>query len=103
MTRAPAKRRTPRKAKADTTGIDVWDSPLTEAPKELAERIRSEGGAVIGAYRDPLGGHPLVVAVLPTGKIEPTPFQRDLSDTHHKRLAEVIQKTGRFLDPLIAI
>ena len=103
MPRAPAKRRTPRKAKADTVGIDVWDSPLTEAPKELAERIKSEGGAIIGAYRDPLGGHPLVLAVLPTSKIEPTPFQRDLSDTHHKRLAEVIQKTGRFLDPLIVI
>src|SRR5262249_44571219 len=27
----------------------------------------------------------------------------DLSDTHHKRLADVIQKTGRFLDPVIAV
>src|SRR5262249_59140508 len=29
--------------------------------------------------------------------------QRDLSDTHHKRLSEVINRTGLFLDPLIAI
>ena len=44
-----------------------------------------------------------MLAVLPIGKVEPTPFQRDLSDAHHKRLAEVIAKTGRFLDPIIAI
>jgi ParB family chromosome partitioning protein len=37
------------------------------------------------------------------GRIEPTPFQRDLSDPHHKRLADVIAKTGRFLDPIIAV
>src|SRR5262249_28234270 len=35
--------------------------------------------------------------------VEPTPFQRDLSDTHHKRLANVINKTGFFLDPIIAV
>jgi ParB family chromosome partitioning protein len=35
--------------------------------------------------------------------VEPTPFQRDLSDAHHKRLADVINKTGRFLDPIIAV
>jgi ParB family chromosome partitioning protein len=58
---------------------------------------------VIGAYLDPLGGHPLLMAVLPIAKVEPTPFQLDLSDAHHKRLADVISKTGRFLDPLIAI
>jgi ParB family chromosome partitioning protein len=73
------------------------------AVRELARRIEGEGGVVVGSYNDPLGGHPLVLAVLPIGKVEPTPFQRDLSDTHHKRLAEVIAKTGRFLDPLIAI
>src|SRR6202012_4902169 len=30
-------------------------------------------------------------------------FQRDLSETHHKRLADVIAKTGRFLDPIVAV
>src|SRR6202022_4165215 len=39
----------------------------------------------------------------PSTRIEPTPFQRDLSDTHHKRLADVIAKTGRYLDPVIAV
>src|SRR3970040_590215 len=36
-------------------------------------------------------------------RIEPTPFQRDLSEAHHKKLAGVLDKTGLFLDPLIAI
>src|SRR5574338_686027 len=44
-----------------------------------------------------------MLAILPIDKIDPTPFQRDLSDTHHKRLADVINKTGYFLDPLIAV
>jgi ParB family chromosome partitioning protein len=58
---------------------------------------------VIGSYKEPLGGHPTLLAILPIEAIEPTPFQRDLSDAHHKRLADVINKTGRFLDPVIAI
>ncbi|HYM11481.1 MAG TPA: ParB N-terminal domain-containing protein, partial [Bryobacterales bacterium] len=65
--------------------------------------MEKAGGSIVGPYRDPLGGHPLLVAVLPIDSIEPTPFQRDLSDAHHKRLADVINKTGQFLDPVIAV
>jgi ParB family chromosome partitioning protein len=101
--RAPARRKTPKKQEARSAGLEATDVRLDAPPKELAERVELEGGSIIGAYRDPLGGHPLVLAVLPIDKIEPTPFQRDLSDAHHKRLSEVISKTGRFLDPLIAI
>jgi ParB family chromosome partitioning protein len=57
----------------------------------------------VGLYKEPLGGHPTLLSILPIDKIEPTPFQRDLSDAHHKRLADVISKTGRFLDPVIAV
>src|SRR5262249_16676724 len=56
-----------------------------------------------GSCRDPLGGSPLAIAVVPIESIEPTPFQRDLSETHHKKLAAVIEKTGTFLDPVITI
>ena len=45
----------------------------------------------------------MLLAILPIDAIEPTPFQRDLSDAHHKRLADVIAKTGRYLDPVIAV
>jgi ParB family chromosome partitioning protein len=71
--------------------------------RSLVERIQAEGGVVIGIYNDPYGGHPLLLAVLPIDRVEPTPFQRDLSDAHQKRLADVVAKTGRFLDPIIAI
>jgi ParB family chromosome partitioning protein len=67
------------------------------------ELIEREGGIVIGACRDPLGGSPLAMAILPLDRIEPTPFQRDLSEAHHKKLAGVIQKTGAFLDPIITV
>ncbi len=70
---------------------------------EVTRRIEQEGGVVLGAYREPLGGNPVLFASLPIDKVEPTPFQRDLSEAHHKKLAGVIDKTGLFLDPVIAI
>jgi ParB family transcriptional regulator, chromosome partitioning protein len=39
----------------------------------------------------------------PLRAIQPTPFQRDLSPTHTKRLAEKIEQAGAFLDPLIVV
>jgi ParB family chromosome partitioning protein len=45
----------------------------------------------------------VLLSILPIDAVEPTPFQRDISDAHHKRLADVINKTGRFLDPVIAV
>ena len=103
--RAPARRR-PRKAKPGTKGFSPAECRLQEptgAAAEVAEAVQKAGGCVVGSYKEPLGGHPLLLAVLPIDAIEPTPFQRDLSDAHHKRLADVINKTGRFLDPVIAI
>ena len=35
-------------------------------------------------------------------RVAPTPYQRDLSDAHVKRLTTVIEKLDRFLDPLVA-
>lgn len=76
--------------------MDVSEDGL----REVVERVeKKEGGAIVGSCRDPLGGTPLAIAVLPIDKVEPTPFQRDLSEAHHKKLAAVIQKTGTFLDP----
>ncbi len=69
----------------------------------LAELVRAAGGAAIGAYREPLGGRTLLLASLPLAAVQPTPFQRDLSPTHAKRLAEKIDETQAFLDPLIVV
>ena len=70
---------------------------------ELAAQIVAAGGAAIGAYRDPLGGRPLVARVVAARRVQPTPFQRDLSPTHTKRLATKIDEAGAFLDPLIVV
>ena len=78
--------------------------PLDDAEvADLATLVRDAGGAPIGAYREPLGGRALLVASLPLGALQPTPFQRDLSPTHAKRLAEKIDETSAFLDPLIVV
>ncbi len=45
----------------------------------------------------------MLLACLPLAAVEPTPFQRDLSPTHAKRLATRIEETGAFLDPLIVV
>ncbi len=103
--RAPARRR-PRKAKPGTMGLTPGESRLEKMEGSSADAlaaVEKVGGAVVGMYKEPLGGHPVLLAVLPIDAIEPTPFQRDLSDTHHKRLADVIAKTGRYLDPVIAV
>jgi ParB family chromosome partitioning protein len=103
--RAPAKRR-PRKAKPHTKGLDPAQCRLEQSEGSAAEATRAvekAGGCVVGLYKDPLGGHETLLSILPIDKVEPTPFQRDLSDAHHKRLADVISKTGRFLDPVITV
>jgi ParB family transcriptional regulator, chromosome partitioning protein len=105
LKRAPAKRRA-KKAKADTRGLTPAEcrlDMLSGAAEEVRERVVKEGGEIIGTYRDPLGGGALLACVLPISKVEPTPFQRDLSDMHHKKLADVIDKTGIFLDPIICV
>jgi ParB family chromosome partitioning protein len=76
------------------------DSP---AIAELVELVRAAGGAAIGAYHEPLGGRTLLLASLPLPAVQPTPFQRDLSPTHAKRLAAAIDATAAFLDPLIVV
>jgi len=103
--RAPAQRR-PRKAKPNTKGLMPSESILENldgSAIEAATVIEKVGGRLVASYKEPLGGHPVLLAILPIDAIEPTPFQRDLSDAHHKRLADVIAKTGRYLDPVIAV
>ena len=104
LKRAAPKKRA-RKAKAGTRGASPQDCVVSDADfeKKSKELVAQSGGEVLAAFRDPLGGNALLLAILPIDKVEPTPFQRDVSDMHHKRLADVIDKTGYFLDPIIAI
>src|SRR2546423_8562041 len=105
MKRAPARRR-PRKAKALSRGLSALECRIDTLAGEAADvrtRVENEGGYVLGCYSEPLGKNPLIVAVLPIEAIEPTPFQRDLSQAHHRKLADVLDRTGMFLDPVIAV
>jgi len=100
------RKRASRKAAPKSKGLEAADCRLNVADnsiREVGQRVETEGGAVVGSYRDPLGGMPLLIAVLPVDRVRPTPFQRDLSEAHHKRLASVIEKTGTFLDPIITV
>jgi len=45
----------------------------------------------------------VLLVALPIDRVEPTPYQRDPSDAHIKRLMTVIEKVGRFLDPVVLI
>ena len=103
---AKTKKITRRRKKApESTGLAPAET-RARAPAEV-DRLRGEieedGGAVLASYRDPLGGHWLLLAVLPLAQLEPTPFQRGLSEAHVKRLADAISKTDRYLDPVIAV
>jgi ParB family chromosome partitioning protein len=69
----------------------------------LMALIEQDRGSVLAVYRDPLGGNWQLLAGLPIDKVEPTPFQRDLSENHVLRLADAIDKLDRFLDPVIAV
>jgi len=103
--RAPAKRR-PRKAKPGTRGLTPAETRLESLSGEaqaVSERVEQVGGHVLGCYNDPLGKQPVLVAILPIESVEPTPFQRDLSQVHHRKLADVLDRTGMFLDPIIAV
>jgi ParB family chromosome partitioning protein len=69
----------------------------------LGRTIEDDGGSVLATYRDPLGGHWQLLAALPIDRVEPTPFQRDLSEAHVGRVANAIDKLDRYLDPVIAV
>jgi ParB family chromosome partitioning protein len=82
---------------------EVADASPPQALRELTSRIEQAGGRLLTAYRDPLGGTWLAIAALPLARIGPTPFQRDLSEAHARRMTEVIEKVGIFLDPVVAV
>ena len=97
------KRITPSKSQR---GLEAGEIRLELSADEVAPlvaAVRASGGQPIGAYREPLSGRPLVIASLPLKAVAPTPYQRDLSPVHTKRLAQKIEESGAFLDPLIVV
>src|SRR5262252_6091295 len=66
--------------------LAVDAAALDGAARALADHVRADGGQVLAAYREPLGGHTQLLAALPIDKVEPTPLPRDVSDSHVRRL-----------------
>jgi len=100
----PKKRRkTAEPVSRGLTAAEVASSDPPENVVALRRAVEADGGSALAVYRDPLGGNWQVVAALPIDRVEPTPFQRDLSETHAERLARVMDGVGRFLDPIIAV
>jgi ParB family transcriptional regulator, chromosome partitioning protein len=102
-----AKKKTVRRKKVAPGSVGLTaaqaKSVASGALDSLAAQVEEDGGAVLGRYSEPFGGHPLLVVALPVSAVEPTPYQRDPSDAHVKRLMGVVEKIGLFLDPIIAI
>lgn len=95
-----------KKAKEASRGLTATEVAGGSAPSEVEELqsdIEKDGGSVLTVFRDPLGSSWQILAALPVDRVAPTPFQRDLSDAHVKRLTNVIDSLGRFLDPIIAV
>jgi ParB family chromosome partitioning protein len=77
------------------------DEEPSRQAQALADQVERDGGTVLAVYREPVGDHWQIFALLPMDKVEPTPYQRDLSPTHVKRLQEVVKKIDRFVDPVV--
>ena len=101
--RKPSTRR--KKVAAASLGLAAPETATVDSAdlKALSAAIAGDGGVVLAQYRDPVGGKPLILASLPVDRVEPTPYQRDASDTHVKRLMGVVEKIGLFLDPIIVV
>ncbi|HEY7635357.1 MAG TPA: ParB N-terminal domain-containing protein [Gemmatimonadales bacterium] len=101
-------RRSKKKSQAEprSRGLEadrLASGPVPQAVASLQEQIMKAGGSVLATYREPLGGNWQLLASLPIDSVEPTPFQRDLSETHVTRLASAIERLERYLDPLIVV
>lgn len=69
----------------------------------LARAMEEHGGHVLAIYTEPVGERWQLFSLLPLQQVEPTPYQRDLSKPHVKRLHEVMKKLDRFVDPIVVV
>jgi ParB family chromosome partitioning protein len=94
-----------KKATPKSVGLSTGEVRATDDARnrELTAHVDDDGGAVLGTYSDPFGGTPVLLVALPIDRVEPTPYQRDPSEPHVKRLMTVIEKVGRFLDPVVIV
>jgi len=79
------------------------DKEPSKAARALAEQVDRDGGQVLAIYQEPVGEHWQVFCLLPRAKVEASPYQRDVSPTHVKRLTEAVKRVDRFVDPIVVV
>ena len=79
------------------------DKEPSKAARALAEQVERDGGHVLAIYQEPVGEHWQVFCLLPHAKVEASPYQRDVSPTHVKRLTEAVKRVDRFVDPIVVV
>ncbi len=77
-------------------------APSPEA-QQLATQVERDGGRVLAIYQEPIGEHWQIFCLLPRERCEASPYQRDLSPTHVKRLTETVKRLDRFVDPIVVV
>src|SRR5207247_9829221 len=90
--KAPGALRKRRKLAGKSTGLspaELLATSETSSVSELQKTIEDDGGKVLASYREPYGGQWLILAMLPIEQVEPTPYQRNLSDTHIRTLKAI--------------
>jgi ParB family chromosome partitioning protein len=79
------------------------DTEPSRAARALAEQVTRDGGRVLAVYQEPVGEHWQIFCLLPRDKVDASPYQRDVSPTHVKRLTEAVKRVDRFVDPIVAV
>jgi ParB family chromosome partitioning protein len=75
----------------------------SKAAQALAAQVERDGGRTLAVYQEPVGEHWQIFCLLPRDRVEASPYQRDLSPTHVKRLTDAVKKLDRFIDPVVAV
>ena len=79
------------------------DKEPSKTARALAEQIEHDGGHVLAVYQEPVGEHWQIFCLLPRTKVEASPYQRDVSPTHVKRLTDAVRRVDRFVDPIVVV
>ena len=79
------------------------DREPSTAARTLADQVERDGGRVLAIYQEPVGDHWQVFCLLPRESVEASPYQRDVSPTHVKRLQEAVKRLDRFIDPIVVV
>jgi ParB family chromosome partitioning protein len=79
------------------------DSAPSREAQALAAQVERDGGHVLAIYQEPVGDHWQIFCLLPKEKVDTSPYQRDVSPAHVKRLTEAVKKVDRFVDPIVVV